>query len=299
MNKLLPVFLLCLAALPCPAQKAARLEADKPVILADKRIHESSGLTRSLRHPGLFWTLNDSGGEPCLFAIDEKGQTRAKVRLPKAVNFDWEDLASGTDEEGRPCLLIADIGDNLKVRASLQIYRIPEPDLPKDPRKEFESAEPEIWHLGYPDGRHNAECLMVHPQTQQVWILTKEENGESTLYELKGKRRAGSGMKLEKITTLSFPARAREGKRPGMASMTTGASISPDGKRLVIATYSYLHEWKLTPGQPLSKALLSPALIIEPPLTRQMEGVCYDDDSATLWFTSEQLPTPLYRLRRK
>ncbi|MBB5036892.1 hypothetical protein [Prosthecobacter dejongeii] len=299
MNKPSLAILCCLLAGPCLGQKALLFQADKPIILADKRIHESSGLTRSVRHPCVFWTLNDSGGEPCVFAIDEKGQTRAKVRLPKAVNFDWEDLASGTDEKGRPCLLIADIGDNLKVRASLQIYRIPEPDLPEDTSKEIQSAEPEIWHLAYPDGRQNAECLIVHPQTQQMWILTKEENGVSTLYEVTGKRRPDTALKLEKITTLTFPAKAREGKRPGMACMTTAATISPDGRRLLVATYSYLHEWKLTPGQPLIQALQSPASIIAPPLTRQMEGVCYGDDSSTIWFTSEQLPSPLYRLRRK
>ena len=65
--------------------------------LADTRIKESSGLARSMRHEGIFWTMNDSGGEPCVFAIDLQGRTRAKVRVADAVHFDWDDPASRPD----------------------------------------------------------------------------------------------------------------------------------------------------------------------------------------------------------
>jgi hypothetical protein len=64
--------------------------------------------------PLIFWTLNDSGGEPCVFAIDRSGKTRAKVRVRDAANFDWEDLALGKDDQARPALFIGDIGDNLQ-----------------------------------------------------------------------------------------------------------------------------------------------------------------------------------------
>lgn len=284
------------------AASTVRAQVERPqsveVTLKDKRIAESSGLVRSLRHPGIFWTLNDSGGEPCLFAIDRLGETKGKVRIPKAANFDWEDLTIGRDQDNVPYLFIGDIGDNLKLRATLQIYQVPEPDLPDDPGKETESAEPQIWHLTYPDGRHNAECLMMHPKTRSLYLLTKEENGEDTLYQVPDQRTAGKGLKLVKVMDLSFPPRARVGKRPSMASDTTDAEFSSDGKRLIVATYSYLYEWKLGRRQSLETSLKLPPQIIEPPLTRQMEAVCYDEDNQSLWFTSEQLPTPLCRLTR-
>jgi len=286
----------CVASLAIAQVEQPKTE--RTAILSDKRIHESSGLARSLRHPGVFWTHNDSGGEPCLFAINHQGQTLAKIRVPKAANFDWEDITQGLNEKGRPSLFIGDIGDNLKVRATLQIYQIPEPDLPKDATKEMDSAEPEIWHLSYPDGRHNAETLMMHPVTRRLYLLTKEEEGKSTLYSVPEKRVSGQGLTLEKITTLFFPARQRMGKRPAMASMTTGGDFSPDGRRLVIATYNYLHEWKLKHGEALDISIQTPSHLIEPPLTPQMEAICYDEDGKTLWITSEQLPTPLYRLQR-
>lgn len=271
-------------------------KAEEVAVLADRRIHESSGIARSLRHPGIFWTHNDSGGEPCLFAINRKGETVARVRVPTAANFDWEDITQGLDDNGKPCLFIGDIGDNLKLRASLQIYRIPEPDLPEDADKEVLSDEPQIWHLSYPDRRHNAECLMMHPLTRQIFIVTKEEDGRCALYRVPDDPVSGQAMKLIKVADLNFPARQREGKRPGMACMTTAADISPDGSRLVIATYSYLHEWKLAKKESIEQSLTTAARIILPPLTKQMEGVCYDEDGTSLWLTSEQLPTPLFRL---
>jgi hypothetical protein len=283
-------------------QASAQMEvppAEKVAVLADKRIHESSGMVRSVRHPGILWTHNDSGGEPCLFAINRKGETVAKVRVPTAANFDWEDITQGPDDEGRPCLYIGDIGDNLKLRASLQIYRILEPDLPEDADKEVLSEEPQIWHVSYPNRRHNAESLMMHPLTRQLFIVTKEEDGRCALYRVPDDRVSGQALKLSKVADLHFPARRREGKRPSMACMVTSADFSPDGSRLVIATYSYLHEWKLGKNSSLEQSLSAPARIIQPPLTKQMEAVCYDGDGASLWFTSEQLPAPLYRLSRK
>lgn len=270
----------------------------KVATLEDKRINESSGLVRSIKHPGIFWTHNDSGGEPCLFAFNKDGKTVAKVRIPKAVNFDWEDLAIGPNEKGEPCLYVGDIGDNFKLRPSIQIYRVLEPDLPADPEKEIESAAPEIWHVNYPQKRFNAETLLLHPITQSLYILTKDEKGASALYKVPDTREAVKSMTMEKIADVSFPAIPREGKKPSLACQTTSGDFSPDGKRLVIASYNYLHEWMLKPPQSLKEILATPPHLILPPLTKQMEAVTYDADNASLWITSEQLPCSLYLIQR-
>src|SRR5207248_3297632 len=80
--------------------------------LADARITESSGLAASRTTPGVLWTHNDSGDGPYLFAIDRKGNTLARYRVPKADNVDWEDIAIATGADGKPILYIGDIGDN-------------------------------------------------------------------------------------------------------------------------------------------------------------------------------------------
>src|SRR5687768_3024423 len=101
---LLAACLLALGAAPAaePAPAPAPPLAELVATLQDKRINESSGIAVSRRNPAFFWTINDSGGEPCLFAIDRTGKTRAKVRIPGAANFDWEGLATGPDASGNP-----------------------------------------------------------------------------------------------------------------------------------------------------------------------------------------------------
>ncbi len=281
-------------------EKPVPSTSKRVAILEDKRIKESSGLALSGRDSSIFWTVNDSGGEPCVFAIDRNGKTRAKVRVRDAANFDWEDIASGKDEKGAPTLFIGDIGDNFFIRSSVQVYQIPEPEVnaPGQTVEETETAAPQLWRANYPDGSHNAESLLLHPLTRRLYILTKSEDGKSALYAFPQPLQSKVSMVLEKVVDLTFPTLIRVGKRPHDNCMATGASFSPDGSRLVVATYSSLYEWLLSPGRPLAEALTQAPVRIEPELLRQMEAVCYDSDSRTLWITSEHLPTPLVRVTR-
>ena len=274
--------------------------SEKVATLEDTRIKESSGITPSMRHPECFWTLNDSGGEPCIFAIDVHGHTRAKVRLPNAVNFDWEDISSGHDEQGRPVLYIGDIGDNLKIRRAIQIYRIPEPDLVPEGSKtpEIISSPPTVWHVRFPGGPRNAESLLVHPQTRRIYILTKEDDGKSQLFAFPEVIPDGRPITLEEITTVTFPGQDRIGKRAIDDRMTTAADFSPDARHLVVATYSSLYEWDLPKGATLIDALAKPPRRMVPDLLRQLEGACYDADNRSIWITSEHLPTPLVKVTR-
>jgi hypothetical protein len=269
-------------------------------ILEDKRIKESSGLALGDRDPTIFWTVNDSGGEPCVFAIDRSGKTRAKVRVRDAANFDWEDIARGKGENGASALFIGDIGDNLFIRPTIQIYQIPEPEVNAVGTlvAETESAVPQLWRAYYPDGKHNAESLLVHPKTNRLYILTKSDDGKCALYAFPQPLQPKVSMALEKVVDLEFPAVVRVGKRPHDNCMTTGADFAPDGSHMVVSTYSSLYEWQLPPDKPLAVALQQPPVRIEPELLRQVEGVCYDSDSRTLWLTSEHLPTPLLRVTR-
>lgn len=279
-------------AVPSTSQKAAVLE--------DKRINESSGLCRSGTHSGVFWTHNDSGGEPCIFAIDTAGKTRAKVRVRHAANFDWEDIALGKDAAGAPALFIGDIGDNFFIRPTVQVYQIPEPAIRPLGKAvdETESEAPHIWRANYPDGKHNAESLLVHPVTGRLYILTKSENGKCALYGFPQPLQENTSMTLEKVASLTFPLLTRAGKRPHDNCMTTAAGFSPDGSHLLAATYSSLYEWELPSGMALGEALKRAPERIEPQMVRQMEGACYDQDGKTIWFTSELLPTPLMKVAR-
>ncbi len=280
--------------LPVPSK------TERVTFLEDKRIKESSGLCLSGRSPSLWWTINDSGGEPCVFAIDQKGKTRAKVRIREAANFDWEDIALGKSEDGTPALFVGDIGDNLGVRASIQVYEIPEPEVspPGETVEETLSVTPKLWRVRYPDGRHNAESLLCHPLTRRLYIITKTEDGRCALYAFPALMQSGTSMTLEKIADLQFPALIRIGKRPHDNCMTTAADFSADGSRLLVSTYSSVYEWSIPEGSSLAEALEQPPVRIEPDLLPQIEGACYDADGQSIWLTSERLPSALVRVTR-
>ena len=267
--------------------------------LEDEELTESSGLDRSWRNPGVFWTLNDSGGRPVLYALDETGRKRARLQISSAVNLDWEDLACGPDEQGRPCLYVGDIGDNLRVRPAIQIYQILEPELPPGYSEiDAEAESVRIWNAAYPGERRNAETLVVHPRTGQMHVLTKDENGGSELFALPPKWPGTTCQTLHSVGRVIFPAIEQAGKRPQDNAMATAGAISADGDRLVVSTYSGLYEWTLPPTGLTAEALAKVPSRILVPLTRQMEAVCYGGDGRTLFFTSEHRPAPLWRVER-
>src|SRR4051795_12516953 len=75
--------------------------------LAHPAIREASGIVQSRRFPGIFWTHNDSGNPPSLFAVTREGSLvrEYKVAVP---NVDWEDIA--IDDDGH--LYLGEIGNN-------------------------------------------------------------------------------------------------------------------------------------------------------------------------------------------
>ena len=279
------------------AREETPARADRLAILEDKRINESSGLAISRRCPDLLWTLNDSGGAATLFGINFQGKTVTEIEVTNAKNIDWEDLASGPNAEGQLCLFIADIGDNLRLRPNIQVYEVPEPA--DGARAKAHQIKPSrVWKVRYPEGPANAETLLVHPKTGQLHLLTKTLTGAVVFYRFPAKHLPDTVQVLEKITTLTFPVLAKEGKEAAYNVMTTGGCLSCDGSRLVVATYNSLYEWRLPAGGLSAEVFAALPIRINPPLTRQMEAVCYGAGTHDLFFTSEIVPAPLYRIQR-
>ena len=64
-------------------------------LLATRELVEGSAAAMSRRQPGVLFTLNDSGNQPLLFAIDTTGADRGTWRVVNATNVDWESAAIG------------------------------------------------------------------------------------------------------------------------------------------------------------------------------------------------------------
>src|ERR1044071_6298320 len=104
--------------------------------IKEKSITESSGLTASRSTPGAYWTHNDSGDGPFIYAFDTRGDSLGIFRVTGAQARDWEDMAAGPGSDANTSYLyIGDIGDNDAVRDEVVIYRVPEPALTAETRR--------------------------------------------------------------------------------------------------------------------------------------------------------------------
>jgi hypothetical protein len=224
------------SAAAAPAEPAAP-EAPTPVdpvpagevatgrTLADPEINELSGLAASRLHPGVLFGINDSGGLPVVYAIDESGATAARLRLEGIEARDWEALAPGWDADGRPTLWIGGIGDNLGNQERVRLLQIYEPDALADQSVAFR----EYW-ITYQDGPHDAEALLVHPRTGEITVVTKGSGEPGGMYRPRGQLRSSGTTILERA--MDAPA-----------TITDGAwELSPAGQpRLVLTDYWRLH----------------------------------------------------------
>src|SRR5215207_4768611 len=170
-----PAVLLAAAALLALAVPVSAQEVEGAEVvlrLEDPRIVESSGLALSRRHPGVLWTHNDSGDKARLYAVGADGRTLATLTLAGVEARDWEALAAGRDDRGRPALFVGDIGDNNGVWPEVAVYRVAEPATLRD------ATVPAVrYRLRYADGPHNAEALLVDPRGDRLYVATKAQVG--------------------------------------------------------------------------------------------------------------------------
>ncbi len=258
-------------------------------------IVESSGLSASKCTEDIFWTHNDSGDDAFIFAINSKGKKVATYKVKNAVNTDWEDIAEVRDKNGECFLYIGNFGNNARSRTEHTIYKVKEPnDFSKDSDKKNPqiTEESEAIKFTYPDIRHDAETLLVHPQTGDIYVVTKRLTGAAGVYKLKAGYDQTKVSKLEKITDISVPA-VPEG-------LLTGGDISPDGRRVVLCDYFGAYEfilpenaknfddiWKETPQK------------IELGTREQGEAIGYSADGNSIFATSENKNSPLIEVKRK
>lgn len=216
------------------AAKQLELTGTLPPVLA-----ESSGLAVSRTQPGVFWTHNDSGDGPNLYAIDMAGKLLATFTVDGAEARDWEDMSAGpcvgdpgpAATAATVCLYLADIGDNDRRRPFLTVYVVVEPRLDETPR----TIASQSFRYRYPDGPDNAEALAVLPDGD-VTIVSKGYRGSIAFYRLRREaivRAISSG----EVLTAEYAGDSGIRPNPGIGLLATGADVSPDGTTLAVRTY--------------------------------------------------------------
>jgi outer membrane protein assembly factor BamB len=195
---------------------------------------ELSGLVESPTQAGVLWAHDDSGDRARLFALRTDGSLIASLDVPGAEAVDWEDIAVGPGDQ----LLVGDIGDNDSARASIDVYKVPEPRLAARPAA---TAPATRLRLTYPDGAHDAETLLADRRTGELVVVTKRLDGRSGVY-------AGS--------VSSSPALRRTGTlRLGLGGLATAGDVSADGGIVALRTYTALYVWARRPGATIAATL--------------------------------------------
>lgn len=274
---LLPINLAATCGGYAPVEQLPLLEESAPV-------RESSGIAASRLRPGVFFTHDDAGGDPELFAFRLDGAYLGKTDVEGADFRDWEGISSGPcpgSVVASACLFIGDVGDNGLARESVAIYVMPEP------AEEGGAVTATRWDAVYPDGAKDAESFAVHPKTGVPWIVTKRSDGLSEVFALDAPSDDGEPALLRKVADLTLT-----GDSNG-ARLATGADWDPDGDRFIVRTYETSWEWRVDPCSPDNPLAASPKSWT---LSGAVgEAIAYDPASGDILLSSEGVPMPLQR----
>ncbi len=240
----------------------AAFAANDGFTIEDPRITESSGLVASKKHPGVYWTHNDSDDGSYLYAVDSRsGKTLARVTMQGVGQArDVEGISIGPDGD----LYVGDIGDNLGgTWDHVWIYRLPEPSELRD-----QTVKATQYDVTYADGARDAEAIMVHPKTGRVYIADKKRDVGGSLYEGPAELKAGRNNVFKKIADIDL--------------WTTDGAFSPSGDKLVLRSYfgAQAYDWK-------DGRIQGDGDSVRVPIQRQGESLAYSPDGTTLMYGSE------------
>jgi len=227
-------------------------------------LEESSGL---IKVDNKLWTMNDSGGKPELYQIDERrGGIVKTFRVNNASNRDWEDIAYDDNY-----VYIGDFGNNRGNSKALKIYKIPRASL-----RSQKSARAEVIRFSYSDQKDfrsrprktNYDCEAMVAYHGKLYLFSKDWGDHKTrLYELS--ETAGKQV-ARYISTFNTQG------------MVTGASMNKELDILILTTYSSLlnvNLWvfKNFRGENFFSGDYK-KLHLHNPLAGQIEGVTFTDN---------------------
>lgn len=253
--------------------------------VAEPRLAEASGLAASRRHPNLLWTHNDSGNAPVLYGLGADGHLRERVELQVAAG-DWEDIEA-FEWRDQPYLAIADTGDNLAWRTTVQILLLPEPAAGART-----ATVERVLRLRYPQGPRDVEAIAIDPGGRHILLLEKRVP-PAALYavDLDGP----DEQTARRIGTL--PA-ARGPGAPAWASRDLPTAMTLDARRgdLLVMTYLRVLRYRAAVAGDWPAALAQGHVASVPlPRDRRLYEALAVDTEGAWWAIAEGAQAPLLR----
>ena len=195
-------------------------------------IKETSGL---IFYNNLFWTINDSGGKPIIYAFNgENGKIIKKIKILFADNFDWESITQDSSY-----IYIGDFGNNSGTRKLYTIYKISKKLITNHRNC---SVIPEVINFTYEDQTdftkghlqtaYDCEAFMCYKN--KLYLFSKDWKTRNTrLYVLP---KTPGNYKAKKLYNFKCDG------------LITGADISKDNKIVALIGYKnfYPFMWIFT-----------------------------------------------------
>lgn len=231
-------------------------------------IVEASGLVCSKKNSTssakVFWTHNDSGGTPEIFAIDNSSPYTVLGRwtIGGATNQDWEDIAIGPGPDpNKSYIYIADIGS--AAGSTRAIYRVEEPTVAPNASLgslTIPAANVTTINFTVPTTAVDSEGFFVDPISGDGFFIRKYGSSQTTptarpqltmTYRLAGLRNVAQGatttVTLEELTAIETLTQSEQNNG------ITAADISSDGLLIVMKNYAEIYAWIRDPGQTVAQ----------------------------------------------
>jgi hypothetical protein len=238
-----PFFLaISIVLLACQQQSNSDL---KTIFSLPKKLKEVSGITY-FPQTNLIYTLEDSGNANKIYALNSDGKTNKTITITNAANVDWEDITK--DKNGN--IYIGDFGNNDNERQDLCIYKVAKNEL----NKENAVAEYKV-SFSYPEQTefppkkkelfYDVEGFFEYQNYFYLFTKNRSKNFDGTAFIYKIQNAPGT-QKATKIGEFKTCNNYNH-------CVLTSATISPDGKKVVLLSHDKIVLFKNYPGDLFNK----------------------------------------------
>jgi hypothetical protein len=251
------------ASIPVPPAVAGKAVCTLPSDLTSL-----VGLTATASGYAVVDKANDGRLSLRVYQMNSSCKLTSPISYPKQAR-DPRDIQVSPDGQ---TYWVADSGDNLQTpeRATIALWKVP-----------VNKSRGTLYHFAFPDGDgpYAADAMLIGANGSPVFV-THPLTGPAGIYvPSAAPDPSGATVPLKKVGTFTPERTGTPNKLgPSGATVVTGGAVSPDGKKIVLRTYSDAYEWDVVGGD-IAKTLTTGTPRITPlPDEEQGEAITYSHD---------------------
>ena len=255
--------------------------------LENEQLNEASGLAAARQNQGIYFSINDSGNAPQLFAFHADGRHVRSWIVDYSESHDFEDLASFT-YEGQQYVLIADTGDNLYWRPEVRLLVIPEPDLGGVGDDSLAPAW--VIRFSYPDGQRDVESVAVDEAEERIYLISKRRvPPELFSLPLRPKGTLITAKYEGRLEQLPQPSARDLREDPNWGRYRSSpTALAMQGRTAIVATYRDSYLFSKGKGESWAEAFRGTPQRVALPDIYGLEAAAFDVDEKNLLLVNER-----------